>query len=177
MRGFGEMDIRVKPLEAEEVRRLVAVFSGTAWFVSRLYFEGFLKEQERGERTVLLAYAGEDIAGYVTIKWLSYYPPFTEAGVPEINDLRVLPGFRRRGIGSALVDEAERRIFERSPVAGIGVGMYSDYGPAQRMYVRRGYVPDGKGLYSGKHPVVPGRDVCVDDGLVLYFVKERGPGR
>ena len=56
---------------------------------------------------------------------------------------------------------------------GIGFGVYADYGPAQRLYVRRGYVPDGNGLYRGTEPVQPGTDVFVDDGLVLYLVKTR----
>ena len=97
---------------------------------------------------------------------------FIARKIPEINDLRVLRALCRQGIGTALVDEAERRIFRKSTVAGIGVGMYADYGPAQRMYVLRGYVPDGMGLYHKNSPVVPGKDYCLDDNLVLYFVKE-----
>ncbi|MEE8413744.1 MAG: hypothetical protein V3R96_04255, partial [Dehalococcoidales bacterium] len=77
------------------------------------------------------------------------------------------------GIASSLVDEAEKRIFERSRIAGIGVGMYADYGPAQRMYILRGYVPDRLGLFYKNQPVIPGREVLVDDDLVLYFTKER----
>jgi hypothetical protein len=53
------------------------------------------------------------------------------------------------------------------------VGVYSDYGPAQRMYAKRGYIPDGMGLFHKGQPVKPGRDVFVDDDLVLYLVKEQ----
>jgi GNAT superfamily N-acetyltransferase len=85
----------------------------------------------------------------------------------------VLAEFRRRGIATALMDEAEERIFKKSTVAGIGVGLYAGYGPAQRMYILRGYVPDGRGLVHKNEPVSPGHDVFVDDDLLLYFVKER----
>ena len=51
--------------------------------------------------------------------------------------------------------------------------MYADYGPAQRMYIKRGYVPDGLGLYYKNQPVTPGKNVFVDDDLALYLVKKR----
>ena len=110
-------------------------------------------------------------AGYLTIRWHSDYPPFHEENIPEVQDFNVLPQFRRQGIGNCLMDEAERRIAERSSVVGIGVGMYPDYGTAQRMYVKRGYIPDGRGLYFRAHFVAPGEWVMVDDDLVLYFTK------
>jgi len=72
------------------------------------------------------------------------------------------------------VDEAEKRVFERLPVVGIGVGMYAGYGAAQRMYILRGYVPDGLGLFYKDMPVTPGKKVLVDDNLALYLTKERG---
>jgi ribosomal protein S18 acetylase RimI-like enzyme len=85
----------------------------------------------------------------------------------------VLQEYRRKGIGSALMDEAETRIFQRGSAAGLGVGLYADYGNAQRMYARRGYVPDGRGLIYNNKPVPPGGHVLVDDNLVLYLVKNR----
>jgi ribosomal protein S18 acetylase RimI-like enzyme len=113
----------------------------------------------------------EEIAGYLTVRWESDYPPFREARIPEIVDLNVLPAFRRRGIASALMDAAEAIIAQRSPVAGIGVGLYADYGAAQRMYVLRGYIPDGRGIFYNREPVIPGEMARVDDELVLYFTK------
>jgi ribosomal protein S18 acetylase RimI-like enzyme len=168
------MTINIKLLEADEIPAIAAAFANSPWDTPAAHFEDFLAEQESGKRVVLVAYFKNKFSGYVTIKWQSDYLPFAEKGIPEINDLRVLPAFRRHGIASALVDEAERRVFERSPLVGIGVGVYADYGPAQRMYVRRGYVPDGLGLNYKNKPVAPGQRVPVDDDLVLYFIKERG---
>ncbi len=168
------MNINIKLLEAQDIPGVTAAFDNTVWDVPASFLERFLAEQDRGGRTVLAAYADGDFTGYVTIKWQSDYPPFAEKGIPEINDLRVLPDFRRRGIATALVDEAEKRIFERLPIAGIGVGLYADYGAAQRMYILRGYVPDGLGLFCKGQHVKPGQEVTVDDDLVLYFTKERG---
>jgi ribosomal protein S18 acetylase RimI-like enzyme len=166
------MNITVKLLEAGQITNIQSGLARAAWSTPPGYFETLLAEQTSGVRDVLVAYLDKVFAGYVTIKWQSDYPPFAEKVIPEINDLRVLPDFRRRGIATALVDEAEARIFARSPVAGIGVGLYAHYGPAQRMYVRRGYVPDGLGLYYQEHHVAAGQDVRVDDELNLYFIKE-----
>ena len=84
----------------------------------------------------------------------------------------MLPQFRRQGIGTALIDKAESEIAKVSDIAGIGVGMTPDYGAAQRMYVLRGYVPDGRGLHYKNHFPIYGEQVTVDDDLVLYFTKE-----
>ena len=168
------MNITVKLLEAQEVEPVGSLFKDIIyWGDTTPVLKGYFNQQLKGERVILLGYSDKDFAGYVTIMWQSEYPPFAEKGVPEINDLRVLPAFRRRGVASALMDEAEKRVFERSPVVGIGVGVYAAYGVAQRMYVRRGYVPDGRGLYYKTQPVKPWQDVHVDDDLILYLIKER----
>ncbi len=87
------------------------------------------------------------------------------------------PGLRRAaagpppGAGSALLDAAEATIATRSPIAGIGVGLYAAYGAAQRLYARRGYVPDGRGIMSGGVAVPAGAQVRVDDDLVLMMTR------
>jgi ribosomal protein S18 acetylase RimI-like enzyme len=110
-------------------------------------------------------------AGYVTVVWVSGYRPFAAAGIPEIQDLNVLPQFRRRGIASALMDAAEAAIAARAETAGIGVGLYADYGAAQLMYLRRGYLPDGRGVAYRGATVAPATRVPVDDDLVLKMVR------
>ena len=168
------MSITVRLLEEKDIQLITSVFMDAGGKRPPLTYERYLNEQEKGKRVVLLAFYDNEFAGYVAIIWQSEYTSFVEKGIPEINDLNVLPPFQRRGIASALVDEAEKRIFERSPVAGIGVGVYADYGPAQRMYALRGYIPDGLGLfYKGQH-VRRGQEVTIDDDLILYLAKERG---
>ena len=71
------------------------------------------------------------------------YPYYQENGIPEIQDLNVLPKFRRQGIATQLLDEAESRIAQRADIVGIGFSLYADYGAAQRLYFLRGYIPDG----------------------------------
>jgi GNAT superfamily N-acetyltransferase len=134
-------------------------------------FRNYYAQSVRGERTVFVAEDEAGLAGYVTIVWISDYPPLRDAGIPEIVDLNVFIRCRRRGIGTALLDEAERRIAPRSPVAGIGVGLTPDYGPAHILYVRRGYVPDGCGLWQAGRTLQYGATAVVNDDLGLYFTR------
>jgi GNAT superfamily N-acetyltransferase len=134
-------------------------------------YRRYFAEQQEGTRLVLLARSGGAVSGYVTIMWQSDYVPFREAAIPEIQDFNVLPDFRRRRVGSRLMDEAERLIAERSSVIGIGVGLHSDYGAAQRLYVLRGYVPDARGITSHGRRVNWGDEVKIDDDLVLWLTK------
>lgn len=163
--------IRVRPLRDDDPRRLADAFQAAGWPKRRTLFERYLAEQDEGARVVLVAESDEEICGYGTVCWEPDYPPFLVARVPEIQDLNVLPRFRRRGVASRLMDEAERRMAERGDVAGIGVGLYDDYGPAQRMYVLRGYVPDGRGACHRNLPVRGGDTVPADDDLVIHLVK------
>jgi hypothetical protein len=70
------------------------------------------------------------------------------------------------------MDRVEEEISRVSSIAGIGVGMTPDYGAAQRLYVLRGYIPNGLGLHWKDHHTQYGEQVRVDDDLVLYLTKE-----
>lgn len=158
-------------LAASNIPAISAAFAALGWDKPASQYEGYLEQQQRGERVALVAWHEDRFVGYVTIVWGADYAPFRDAGIPEIADFNVLPDVRRQGIGSRLMDEAERRIKERSQVAGIGVGLFADYGAAQRLYVKRGYIPDGRGIVAHERRVSWGDSVIVDDDLVLYLTK------
>lgn len=159
-------------LKAEHISRIVAAFAAMGWSKPASQYENYVAEQNDGIRSVIVAFEDDKFLGYVCVLWASGYPPFRENGIPEISDLNVLPDHRRRGIGSKLITKAEQIVKQRSTVAGIGVGVDADYGPAQRLYVKLGYFPDGRGVSShGKYPKF-GERVTVDDSLNLFFTKE-----
>jgi ribosomal protein S18 acetylase RimI-like enzyme len=112
-----------------------------------------------------------DFAGYCTLLWQSKYAPFRASGIPEISDLNVLPQYRRQGIGSRLLDAVEAEAARRSTQVGLGVGLSANYGAAQRLYVRRGYVPDGRGITYEYAPVEYGTSVRIDDDATLMLVR------
>jgi GNAT superfamily N-acetyltransferase len=166
------MAVSIRLLQAQDIAQIAAAFAMLGWNKPAAQYERYLAEQLSGERTIFVALVDAVFAGYVTIVWLSSYPPFRADNIPEIVDFNVLPHYRRQGIGSRLMDEAEQTVAQRSPAVGIGVGLYADYGTAQRMYVKRGYVPDGRGLLYHGHFVQPGEQVVVDDDLILCFTKK-----
>ena len=167
---------RIKPvirlLETKDIAKIANAFKELGWNKPASQYERYLMEQTLKARVVYIAFLDEEFAGYLTICWKSSYEPFLDKKIPEIVDFNVLPKFRRMGIGTQLMDRAEREIARVSPVAGIGVGMTADYGAAQRLYIRRGYIPDGCGLHWRDHHVRYHEDITVDDDLALYLTKE-----
>jgi GNAT superfamily N-acetyltransferase len=166
-----DLNLHIRLLEAQDISQIAAAFAALGWNKPASQYERYFAEQESGHRMVFVAFMDEVFAGYVTVQWQSHYPPFQQANIPEIVDFNVLPQFRRQGIGSRLMDEAEQAVAQRSSVVGIGVGLYADYGSAQRMYIRRGYIPDGRGLYAHGQWMKYGNQVVVDDDLILCFTK------
>ena len=152
-------------------------FSRQGWHKPVSQYESYWRETITGKRVVLLAQYEDDFAGYLTIVWESDYPPFCEAHIPEIVDFNVLIAYQRRGIGTALMDEAERQILARSKTVGIGVGLMSDYGKAQILYAKRGYVPDGRGIFAHGQWLQDGDRINIDHDVALYLTKNLLPVR
>lgn len=165
-------ELHIRVLEEGDIPAIASAFRDLGWNKPASQYERYLAEQRSKARVVYVAFVRGEFAGYLTICWISQYGPFRERQIPEIVDFNVLPGFRRMGIGSRLMDQAERAIARVSPAAGIGVGLTPDYGAAQRLYVLRGYVPDGRGLHWRDHHIDYGEEVKVDDDLALYLTKE-----
>ena len=163
----------VRLIEASDCASIQNSFSATGWSKPEGYFAQCHGAQERGEILVFVAWMEGVYAGHVRVLWESQHSRFSNLGIPEINDLVVLPVFRKRGIGSRLIDAAESAAFERSDEVGISVGLHPGYNAAQRMYGSRGYVPTGGGVTYQNRPVVEGQAVQMDDSLLLHMTKRR----
>lgn len=166
--------ISIKQLSTREEASVLDVeFSKRyPWYTSKDYFYKCLEENDQGSRVTLLAYFEGTLAGCCHLLLASDYPNFKRDNIPEINDLNVFPEFRRKGIASKLFDEFEEIASKRSGQIGLAVGLYKDYGNAQRMYNKRGYVMDGHGISYKNIEVKPGEQVSVDDDLLLYLIKD-----
>lgn len=151
-----------------------SAFAAQGWDKPVSQYLRYWQESVESKRVNLLAKCDGQFSGYVTIVWESHYPPFRQAEIPEIVDFNVLLKFRRLHIGSALMDEAERRIALRSPLAGLGVCLHVDYGAAQVLYAKRGYLPDGRGVFCHGHYPQYGEQVTIDDDLALYLTRQVG---
>lgn len=164
-------ELRFRRIELGDPPIISAAFAAQGWDKPVEQYERYLREQAAATRAVIIAEVKASFAGYLTIQWEANYLPFREAEIPEIVDFNVLKKFQRRGIGNRLMDEAEAIIAKRSTWAGIGVGLISDYGAAQVLYVKRGYIPDGRGIVSGGRSLGYGDVVEVGDEPVLHLRK------
>jgi hypothetical protein len=55
---------------------------------------------------------------------------------------------------------------------GITVGLSGEYGPAQRLYGGRGYIPDGRAACRGQRPLSKGMQVTIDDDLIMWLTED-----
>lgn len=142
------------------------------------YLTRQLDNQEKQECRALLALykcslaAHVEIAGYVFLYYKCRWGGLANCGLPSIVDLIVFEKYRKRGIATALMDVAEQTAKQYSSRLYLDVCLNAEYGPAQRLYVKRGYVPDGKGVYY-EEKVCGTNAVCRnDDELTLCLIKE-----
>ena len=160
----------IRKMQESDIKELSRGFISQGWPSREEILTRYFKEQESGEREVLVAEVGGDLAGYITILPCAKQGPFAEI-YPELSDFNVFEPFQNQGIGNLLMEEAEKRVKLISDKVTLGVGLHSGYGPAQRLYIKRGYIPDGTGVwYQNDQPAM--NAVCEDIGeLVLYLSK------
>lgn len=167
------MEIVIKQLDSEQLKDIwIEAFH--AFQINRPieYYNSCLEENLTGTRVTLFAFSDKRMVGCSHLKFQSDYPFFCEHAIPEINDLNVFEPYRRQGVANKLIEQFEMIASMSCDRIGIGVGLFDSYGAAQRLYCRRGYILDGKGLMYKNEPVAPGDMVRVDDDLNLYFTKE-----
>ncbi len=167
--------ITVRSMEPGDIESLEAGFLEQGWHKPAAQYEGYYQEQQSGLRLVFVAEWDGEAAGYTTLLPCAKAGSYAGRNIPEISDFNVLIKFQRRGIGSCILDAAERAAAKVSDAVSLGVGLHAGYGTAQRLYVKRGYVPDGSGVWYKDHPLEPYTACMNDDDLVLYFLKKLAP--
>lgn len=160
----------IRKMQTSDVKELSQGFISQGWPGREEILARYFLEQECGEREVLVAEVEGVLAGYITILPCAKQGPFAEFS-PELSDFNVFEPFQNQGIGNLLMEEAEKRVKLISDKVTLGVGLHSGYGPAQRLYIKRGYIPDGTGVWYQNHQPAMNA-VCEDIGeLVLYLSK------
>ena len=76
-------------------------------------YEEDLAAHLEGRIVFLVGSVNEQVVGHGSVVWESKYSPFREAKIPEIHDLNVAEQFRRRGLGSLIMKEAEEIVSQR----------------------------------------------------------------
>lgn len=163
--------LQLRPLVERDASTISRAFSDAGIGRPPQRFVEYHVEQRCGIRQCWVAWHAADVAGYVTLHWNPLYPGIAGKGIPEIQDLNVLPGFRRRGIATQLLERAEQEAATRSSVVALAVGLHPGFNAALRLYVKRGYVPDGLGLTHDDRYIQVGELVRMDDDLLLHLSK------
>ena len=169
---MGVPGIAVRPVgedDSESAVRFLIEWVSDGGAGARSYLAGHA--EPRGGSFV--AAHGHDVIGYVAIVWESSYAGFRSRGIPLVHELAVAGPFRRRGVATLLMDAAEQLARDRGiATLGITVGLFDVYGAAQRLYGRRGYIPDGRGACRGQEPLRKGMQVTIDDDLIIWLTKD-----
>lgn len=155
MKHWGEMmdnAIEIRPMTGVDVELVYRVFNAHGIERSMDYLLKCWEQHGAGDRISLLAFYQGQFAGSMHLLAESQYPYFAEKGIPEINDFNVIPPYRKRH-WNCTDGRCRKYCFEKYGIVGIGVGLYPSYGSAQRLYAKRGYIPDGRGVMYLQQPV------------------------
>lgn len=164
--------IVISTICSEDINVLVENFSfpWDALKTTREKWKKYFNEHQKKIRTVAIVKNENTILGYGSLLFKSEYSLFSD--IPEINDVWIHENCRKMGYGTKLIKwlEALAKEYGYNEV-GIGVGLYADYGMAQKLYIEQGYVPDGHGITYKYKQVMPGTSYPLDDDLILWLKK------
>ena len=170
---YRDEDVTVRNLEETDAQIFTDEFTAQGWHPDIETYRMRLADQAEGKCVALAAEYRGHPAGFVNVYLSVKEGPFAGKGYPIIVDFNVLQKYQRKGIGSRLMDAAEQVAAQYADTVCLGVGLCESYGSAQRMYIKRGYIPDGSGVWYQDRPCVQYETVCtVDDDLVLYLSKK-----
>ena len=173
MAYYEDEKLIIRDMERTDAQIFTDEFAAQWWHKEMVGFMARLKDQSEGKCIALTAVFDGCPAGYVYVYRQMEEGPFKEKGWPVIVDFNVLKKYQRRGIGNRLMDVAEQAAGRYADTVCLGVGLCDSYGTAQRMYVKRGYIPDGSGVWYQGRQCVQYETVCtVDDGLILFLSKK-----
>ena len=169
---YDDGTLRIRCMVHEDAKIWYDTYMSYDWHPQMEIYEDYFRDQEEGKRLVFVPEYEGKVAGICTLLLAPKEGPFAGKGWPEINDFTVFFHLHKKGIGNKLLDVVEAEAAKISDHVYLAVGVHSGYGPAQRIYVKRGYIPDGSGVwYQGKQ--LDQYAPCVnDDDLLLFLSKE-----
>lgn len=169
---YNDNSITIRNIQKSDAQILTDEEIAQGWNASVEKYEMRLKHQSEGKAISLVAEYQGNVAGYINVYPNAEWGAFGGLGLAEIVDFGVLEKYRKNGIGTKLMDIAEQVAAKYSDTVYLGVGLHSGYGSAQRMYVKRGYIPDGSGVWY-QNKVCEENAACFNDNdLVLYMSKK-----
>ena len=171
---YQDEDVLIRDMVPADAQIITDGEIAQGWHQSIEKYEARLKDRDAGKCVSLIAEYRGNVAGYINVYPNARYGAFGNQGLPEIVYFGVLIKYQKRGIGSKLMDAAEQIAAQYADTVYLGVGLHSGYGSAQRMYVKRGYIPDGSGVWYNNQVCDQYAPCANDDDLVLYLSKKLG---
>ena len=168
---FEQGALRVRSMIETDIAALNAAIRAQGWSKPADLYACYWQWEQDGTRRIVVAEFDGYVAGYLTVRPQVDVGPFAGRRIPAVEDLIVFEPFQRKGIANCLMQAAEDIARETADEICLGVGLHSGYGPAQRLYARRGYIPDGGGVYYQDKPLAPYANCANDDDLVLCLSK------
>jgi len=133
------------------------------------YFEACFEK----DCLILIISKEETDIGFGILNFEPKYSLYQKLEIPEIQDLNIIPDARQQGAATALLEAFENIVRDQGiECVGISVGLTKDYGAAQRLYIKQGYVPDGYGITYDREGVTAGVSYPADDDLALMLIKD-----
>lgn len=170
---YQDNDLVIRNMEEADAQILTDEYTAQGWHPDVEYYLMRIREQAEEKCIALTAEFQSHPAGNVYLYLNANGGPFKGKEWPIIVDFGVLKKYQRKGIGNRMMDVAEQLAAQYADTVCLGVGLSREYGTAQRMYAKRGYIPDGSGVWYQDKQCVQYETVCtVDDDLVLYMAKE-----
>ncbi len=171
MKYYTSQDLIIRSMLKEDAEIFYKTFLSCGWHSRLETYLNYYREQEEGKRFVFVAEHQGSVAGYCTLMINPVEGPFGNQGIPEVVDFNVFMDKRKQGIGSKLLDVVEAEAAKLCNRIYLSVGLHHGYGSAQRIYVKRGYIPDGSGVWYRDRQLEQYAQCCNDDDLLLYFIK------
>ena len=169
---YQDENLVIRDMEAADAQILNDEYTAQGWHPDIDYYHMRMREHAEGKCVALTAVYQGHPAGAVYVYFSAQEGPFKGKGWPEIVDFGVLQKYQRKGIGNRMMDTAEQIASQHADTVCLGVGLCREYGTAQRMYVKRGYIPDGSGVWYQNKQCIQYETVCtIDDDLVLFLSK------
>lgn len=167
-RQSNPMSFEIRQASEEDIPSLYDLY-GQMGKRDKGYFEACFDK----ECFILIASKANKDIGFGILNFNPKYNLYKKLEIPEIQDLNVIPDAREKGCATALLNAFETIAEDQGASRiGISVGLTKDFGPAQRLYIKHGYMPDGYGVSHDREGVEKGQKVAVDDDLALMMVKD-----
>jgi ribosomal protein S18 acetylase RimI-like enzyme len=175
--------MQIKIIEREGIAEAIEEATGTFFSGNRAVVESHFEGHAEGNSTTLFGYKTGELIGILTIRWQTRNPLLRRQNIPLIQNIEIKHDRRGQGLGNELMEHAERFAAARTDRIAICVSISEAFGAAQRLYVKRGYIPDGQGVtkvyeptekdgLARLEPLRDGQTVRVDGSLQLWLIKD-----